>query len=70
MAGLTKEQRAAKAAFLSPNDIDAQIEKLLEAALPLYPLDEDDEKRYPLAGIIDKINALRAEQAEIAKLNG
>lgn len=62
MAGLTKEQRAAKAAFLTPNDIEAQISTLLATAEPLRLLDDDDPKKAALCAIVDKINGLRADQ--------
>ena len=46
------------------NDLEAQIQELLKKAEPLRKLEDDDEKKAPLTAIIDKINALRAEQAK------
>lgn len=40
-----------------------RIEELLAEAAPLRELDEDDPAKAPLAGLVDQINALRAEQA-------
>lgn len=44
--------------------IQARIDALLAKADPLRPLDEDDPRKEPLAGIVDEINRLRAEQSE------
>jgi hypothetical protein len=46
------------------NDIEAQIQELLKKAEPLRLLEDDDVKKIPLVAIVDKINALRAEQAK------
>lgn len=43
--------------------VETDIEALLLKAEPLRGLDEDDEKKVPLAAIVNKINALRAIQA-------
>lgn len=43
--------------------IEAEIAILAESADKLRTLDQDDPKALPLAGLIDKINALRAEQS-------
>lgn len=43
-------------------EIEAKIAALLAEAEPLRCLDEDDEAKRPLAGIVDQINALRAQQ--------
>lgn len=44
--------------------IEDKITELRLAADELRPLSEDDERRFPLASIIDKINSLRALQAK------
>lgn len=49
-------------------DIEAKIAALLAEAEPLRCLDEDDEAKLPLAGIVDRINQLRAEQAAPAAI--
>jgi hypothetical protein len=43
--------------------IENQIAELLAQAEPLRGLAHDDPAQAPLAGIVDRINALRAEQA-------
>jgi hypothetical protein len=43
--------------------IENQIAELLAQAEPLRALDDDDEAKEPLRLIVDRINALRAEQA-------
>jgi hypothetical protein len=43
-------------------DYDAEIAKLLEKALPLRSLDDDDPKKQELTGIVDEVNALREAQ--------
>lgn len=45
--------------------IEDKIQTLLNQAAPLRPLEEDDPKKARLAAIVDEINALRAEQAEL-----
>jgi hypothetical protein len=44
--------------------LEEQITELLVQAAPLRLLAGDDPEAEPLAGIVDKINALRAEQAK------
>ena len=44
-------------------NIEDQITELLAEATPLRSLDEDDPLKAPLTKIMDKINALRAKQA-------
>ena len=44
--------------------IEEQIAALLAKALPLRLLEDDDEAKRPLAGIVDQINALRALPVE------
>ena len=45
--------------------IEEQIAALLEKALPLRLLDDDDEAKRPLTAIVDQINALRALPVEV-----
>lgn len=47
-------------------DIESEIGRLLALAEPLRALDEADLAKVPLAGIVDEINALRAEQSHAA----
>lgn len=47
--------------------IEDQISNLLAHADPLRLLHDDDPAKAPLAGIVDEINRLRAEQAAAAK---
>ena len=44
-------------------NIEDQINELLTEATPLRILDDDDPLKAPLTKIVDKINALRAKQA-------
>jgi hypothetical protein len=48
--------------------IENQIAELLAQAEPLRALDDDDEAKEPLRLIVDRINALRAEQ-ELASMD-
>lgn len=48
-------------------NIESEIKRLLDLALPLRSLDEDDPRKEPLGGIVDEINRLRAEQDKQAK---
>jgi hypothetical protein len=48
-------------------DYEAQIAELLTKAVPLRLLDDDDERKVLLTAIVDRINALRAEQARAPK---
>ena len=48
-------------------NIEDKINELLDAANELRPLPDDDERKFPLAALIDKINALRAEQSRHGK---
>jgi hypothetical protein len=48
---------------MSYSDIDTEITVLAEEADKLRHLAEDDPLKLPLGPLIDKINALRAEQA-------
>ncbi|MGL5736244.1 MAG: hypothetical protein ACRCYS_15375 [Beijerinckiaceae bacterium] len=43
--------------------LEDQITELLEEALPLRELGDDDPAKERLAGIVDRINTLRAVQA-------
>lgn len=48
-------------------NIEAQIQSLLAEAEPMRSLPDDDPATAVLSGIVDKINALRAIQADEAK---
>ena len=48
--------------------IENKIAALLEKALPLRLLDDDDEAKRPLTAIVDKINALRALPVEVPEV--
>ena len=43
---------------------EVKIAELLAQAEPLRELHDDDETKRPLTAIVDKINALRAEQSK------
>jgi hypothetical protein len=49
---------------MSYSDIDTEIAVLAEEADKLRHLAEDDPLKLPLGPLVDKINALRAEQAK------
>ena len=51
------------------NDIQAELMALIDKAAPLYPLDEDDPKKAKLAALVDRINEIRAVEAEM-KMRG
>ena len=48
--------------------IEDQIAALLEKALPLRLLEDDDEAKRPLTAIVDEINALRALPVEVPEV--
>ena len=52
-------------------NIEDKITELLAHAEPLRQLDDDDEAKRPLTGIVDEINALRALQSKgVTEIDG
>lgn len=46
-------------------EIEGEIQRLLDKADPLRELEDDDPKKAALPGLVDDINALRAEQSAL-----